>query len=78
MRVLGVRQASAPVPEVDRQGTLDDLPAFLGLADFVVLAVPSTPETRELIGRMIDNGLFVLEEDIEIIARYLNDTYVNQ
>ncbi len=50
MRVLGVRQSSAAVPDVDQQGTLEDLPAFLGVADFVVLALPSTPETRELIG----------------------------
>ena len=35
-------------------------------------------ETGELIARMIENGLFILEEDIEIIARYLNETYVNQ
>ena len=42
--------------------------------------VPPTTEaeTGELISRMIENGLFILEEDIEIIARYLNETYVNQ
>ena len=42
-------------------------------------APPTTEaETGELISRMIENGLFILEEDIEIIARYLNETYVNQ
>ena len=42
-------------------------------------APPTTEaETGELISRMIENGLFILEEEIEIIARYLNETYVNQ
>lgn len=46
------------------------------LAD-VDIAPPTTQaETRELIARMIENGLFLLEEDIEIIAQYLNETYV--
>ena len=45
----------------------------------VDIAPPTTEaETGELISRMIDNGLFLLEEEIEIIARYLNETYVNQ
>ena len=39
----------------------------------------SEGEIRDLIARMIEeNGLFMLEEDIEIIARYLNETYVTQ
>ena len=38
----------------------------------------SEEETRDLIARMIENGLFILEEDIEIIAQYLNETYVQQ
>lgn len=50
MQVLGVRQSSAPVANVDRQGTLVDLPRFLLEADFVVLAVPLTEQTRGLIG----------------------------
>ena len=37
----------------------------------------SEEETTELIVRMIDNGLFLEEEDIKTIARYLNETYVN-
>ena len=38
--------------------------------------VPPTTEeeTGELIAQMIENGLFFLEEDIEIIALYLNET----
>ena len=41
-------------------------------------APPTSEEgTTELITRMIDNGLFLEEEDIKTIARYLNETYVN-
>jgi mono/diheme cytochrome c family protein len=39
----------------------------------------SEQETQDLIQRMIEeNGLFILEEDIAIVARYLNETYVQQ
>ena len=38
----------------------------------------SAEETQEIIARMIENGLFLLEEEIETIARYMNETYVNQ
>jgi phosphoglycerate dehydrogenase-like enzyme len=51
MRVLGIRQSSAPVTYVDQQGTVADLPQFLAAADFIVLAVPLTAETRGLIGK---------------------------
>ena len=37
----------------------------------------SEVETTEMIVRMIDNGLFLEEEDIKTIARYMNETYVN-
>ena len=50
MRVLGLRQSAAAVEQVDRQGTLADLAAFLPEADFVVVALPLTPQTRGLIG----------------------------
>ncbi len=50
MRVLGVRQSSASIAEVDEQGTLADLPRFLPQADFMVLAVPLNDRTRGLIG----------------------------
>ena len=49
MNVLGVRRSPEPVPGVDRQGTTDDLAAFLPEADFVVLAVPISDETEGLI-----------------------------
>lgn len=49
MHVLGIRRASQAVPNVDRQGTLSDLDAFLPEADFVVLAIPIAPEVVGLI-----------------------------
>jgi phosphoglycerate dehydrogenase-like enzyme len=51
MRVMGIRQSAVVVTDVDQQGTLADLPEFLAAADFVVLALPNTPDTHELIGR---------------------------
>ena len=50
MRVLGIRQSPTAVANVDQQGTLADLSQLLPVADFVVLAVPLTDQTRELIG----------------------------
>jgi phosphoglycerate dehydrogenase-like enzyme len=50
MRVLGIRQSPTAVANVDQQGTLADLSLLLPEADFVVLAVPLTDQTRELIG----------------------------
>ncbi|MGQ4809238.1 Glyoxylate/hydroxypyruvate reductase B [Candidatus Entotheonellaceae bacterium PAL068K] len=49
MRVLGIRRASTAVANIDRQGTLADLAAFLPEADFVVLALPMDPEVVGLI-----------------------------
>ena len=50
MRVLGIRRTASPAEEVDCQGTLDDLEAFLAEADFVVLALPHSEDTDKLIG----------------------------
>ena len=47
------------------------------LSDVDNVPPTSEEETTDLIARMIDNGLFLEEEDIKIIARYLNETYVN-
>jgi mono/diheme cytochrome c family protein len=47
------------------------------LSDVDSVPPTSEEETTELIARMIDNGLFLEEEDIKTIARYLNETYVN-
>ena len=49
MTVLGIRRSAEPVPGVDRQGTPDDLAAFLPEADFVVLALPISDESVDLI-----------------------------
>lgn len=49
MQVLGIRQSPVPASHVDQQGTLADLSQMLPAADFVVLAVPLTDQTRGLI-----------------------------
>jgi D-2-hydroxyacid dehydrogenase (NADP+) len=51
MRVLGVRRrAGDPVPGVEQMARPERLPELLPQADFVVLTVPLTRETRGLIG----------------------------
>ena len=49
MRVLGIRRSTEAVANVDRQGTMTDLAAFLPEADFVVLAIPIAPGVIGLI-----------------------------
>lgn len=51
MSVIGVRRdASTPkAAEVDEQHALRDLPSLLPRADFVLLACPLTPDTRNII-----------------------------
>jgi phosphoglycerate dehydrogenase-like enzyme len=49
LRVLGIRRSASAVVHIDRQGTLADLAAFLPEADFVVLALPISPEVVGLI-----------------------------
>ena len=51
MTVLGIRRGAVPAPDVDRQGTMEDLGAFLPEADFVVLAVPISDVTAGIIDR---------------------------
>jgi phosphoglycerate dehydrogenase-like enzyme len=47
MRVVGVRQdPSKPAPGVERMVSFGQLNEALGVSDFVVLAVPTTPQTR--------------------------------
>ena len=38
----------------------------------------SKEETTEVISRMIDNGLFLQEEEVELITRYVNDNYLEE
>jgi phosphoglycerate dehydrogenase-like enzyme len=51
LRVIGVRRGSRPHPDVDRMVTVSALDTVLPEADFIVLAVPLTPETTNLIDR---------------------------
>jgi phosphoglycerate dehydrogenase-like enzyme len=50
VRLLGVRRHPAPVEEVDRVYSLDELPEFLAQLDALVIAAPLTSETRGIIG----------------------------
>ena len=51
LRVVGVRRSDAPHQAVDRMVAIGQLDAVLPEADFVVLAAPLTPETRNLLDR---------------------------
>jgi phosphoglycerate dehydrogenase-like enzyme len=51
LTVIGVRRGGAPHPDVDRMVPLAELDAALPVADFVVVAVPLTPETCNLLDR---------------------------
>jgi phosphoglycerate dehydrogenase-like enzyme len=64
MQVLGVRRSPSLAANVDQQGTLADLPYFLSAADFVVLAVPLTQETKGLIGK---NELALMKQTATLI-----------
>jgi glyoxylate/hydroxypyruvate reductase len=46
MRVIGTRRAPAPLPHVDRVYGPEGTDEVLGLADWVLLLLPVTPETR--------------------------------
>ena len=54
MRVLGLRRTARPgqqpPPFVDALYALSDLHTVLGMADFVVLAMPQTPQSEGMIG----------------------------
>lgn len=49
MKVIGVRRHALPCEHADRVHTYDELDRLLPEADYVVLAVPLTPETRHLL-----------------------------
>jgi phosphoglycerate dehydrogenase-like enzyme len=51
LSVVGVRRGGAPHPDVDRMVAIDALDTVLPAADFVVIATPLTPATRELLDR---------------------------
>jgi phosphoglycerate dehydrogenase-like enzyme len=50
MRVLGMRNRSLPVPDVDELVSQDKLHHLLGVADYVVITTPLTTRTRGMIG----------------------------
>lgn len=49
MRVIGTKRRVAPVLNVDEVFPLNELITHMPLADFVVIAVPLTPETEDLL-----------------------------
>ena len=49
-RVLVARRSAGSHPDVDRMGTLADLPGMVGEADVILLACPLNDETRGLAG----------------------------
>ena len=49
MRVIGVKRAPEPVPGVDAVHTLDQLEVVLAQSDFVVLLLPVTPATENVV-----------------------------
>lgn len=51
LRVLGIRRSGRPHPAVEAMYTPRHLPRLLPRADFLVLTVPHTAETRGLIGK---------------------------
>lgn len=58
MRVLGLRRnADRTVPGVDKMFSLDQLHAFLGESDFVVVTAPSTTETLGLFNTEAFNAM---------------------
>ncbi|MGH7912061.1 MAG: D-2-hydroxyacid dehydrogenase [Candidatus Dormibacteraceae bacterium] len=50
MRTIGVRRIPQPTPNVDRVYPVEELHAFLGEADFLVVTAPRTPQTRGMLG----------------------------
>ncbi len=64
MRVLGVSRHGAPVEGVDEVFSRDGLAKMLSRADFVVLCVPLTAETRDMIGvdefRMMKDSAYLI------------------
>jgi phosphoglycerate dehydrogenase-like enzyme len=51
MRVIGTRRSSASLPHVERVYAPAETDVVLAQSDYVVLLLPSTPQTRDLIDR---------------------------
>ena len=50
MRVLGIRRTPGPIEEVDQVFGVEDLEKMIPMADYLVAAIPFTPETYHLLG----------------------------
>lgn len=50
MNVIGVSRSGAPVDGVKRVHPVQELPSVIGEADFVLIATPLTPASRQLFG----------------------------
>ena len=77
MHVIGVGRSGQLVPPADEAGSLEDLPALLPRADYVVVALPLTARTKGLVDRRflesmkddavlvnIARGKIVVEDDL--------------
>ena len=49
LTILGISRHGRPVPDVDEVGTVAKLDEYLPRADFVFVATPMTPETRNML-----------------------------
>jgi phosphoglycerate dehydrogenase-like enzyme len=50
MKVIGIRRTGKPHESVDSMYTTDALPDLIPSADFIIVCLPNTPNTRNLIG----------------------------
>lgn len=64
MHVVGVGRSGAVVPPADEGGRLDELPQLLPRADYVVLAIPLTARTKDLVDRAF---LSAMKEDAVLV-----------
>jgi glyoxylate/hydroxypyruvate reductase len=85
MRVIGVKRTAEPVPHVDAVHTLDQLGLVLAQSDFVVLLLPVTPATENVInagalkhmkksGWLLNFARGALVVDADLIAAAENGT----
>ena len=64
MRVVAVKQTTSIEPFVDQLFTIDHLPAALSCADYVIVTLPLTPQTKKLFNlrtfnMMKENAFFI-------------------
>jgi phosphoglycerate dehydrogenase-like enzyme len=88
MQVVGLARRPRPCPPyLDRVLAADRLPELLAVADFVVVAVPNTPETRGVIGeaelRTMKETAYLIDVsgrpalyDLEALSRALREGWI--